>query len=152
MSYAHDMRSETVRTRPDSGSASALAGAVSRLSRRLRQERDSALTATQLSALGSLLRHGPLTVGALATYERVRPPSMTRTVNCLVEAGLVRREPHATDGRQVVLHLSEQGATVLESERRRRDAWLAQQLRLLAPEQRDLLRRTAPLLEELARS
>lgn len=146
------MRSSTPRTRPDSGSASALAVAVSRLSRRLRQERDSVLTATQLSALGSLLRHGPLTVGTLATYERVRPPSMTRTVNCLVEAGMVRREPHATDGRQVVVHLSEQGAAVLESERRRRDAWLAQQLRLLAPEQRDLLRRTAPLLEELARS
>lgn len=146
------MRSATPRTRPDSGSASALAVAVSRLSRRLRQERDSVLTATQLSALGSLLRHGPLTVGTLATYERVRPPSMTRTVNCLVEAGMVRREPHATDGRQVVVHLSEQGAAVLESERRRRDAWLAQQLRLLAPEQRDLLRRTAPVLEELARS
>ena len=146
------MRSETTRTRPDSGSASALAVAVSRLSRRLRQERDTALTATQLSALGSLLRHGPITVGTLAAYERVQPPSMTRTVNGLVEAGMVRREPHATDRRQVVVHLSEQGGAVLETERRRRDAWLAQQLRLLAPEQRDLLRRTAPLLEELARS
>ncbi len=135
--------------RTDSGLASALAVSVSRLSRRLRQERDSDLTATQLSALGTLWRHGPLTVGALAAHERVQPPSMTRTVNCLVAVGLVRRHKTDTDGRQVVVHLSEQGSAVLDTERRRRDAWLAQRLRDLSPEQRALLRKAAPLLEEL---
>jgi len=152
MAYANDMAVDAPRAaRTGTGLASALAVAVNRLSRRLRQERDSDLTATQLSALGTLRGHGPLTAGALAMHERVQPPSMTRTVNCLVEAGTVRREPHPTDGRQVVLHLSEQGAALLAAERRRRDAWLAQRLRALTPEQRDLLRRAAPVLEELAR-
>ncbi len=138
--------------RSHAGLASVLAVSVSRLSRRLRQERDSDLTATQLSALGTLRRHGPLSTGALAAYEKVQPPSMTRTVNGLAEIGMVRREAHDTDGRQVVLHLSEQGAVVLDAERRRRDAWLAQRLRELDSEQRDLLRRAAQLLGELAQS
>lgn len=125
---------------------------VGRLARRLRQERDSELTATQLSALGTLRMHGPLTPGALAAHEKVQPPSMTRTVNCLAELGLVRREPHDTDRRQVVLHLSDEGAVLLAAERRRRDAWLAQTLRGLSAEERDVLRRAAPLLDTLARS
>lgn len=146
------MPSETRQTRPVAGLASALAVSAGRLARRLRQERDSELTATQLSALGTLRMHGPLTPGALAAYEKVQPPSMTRTVNCLAELGLVRREPHDTDRRQVVLHLSDQGAVLLAAERRRRDAWLAQTLRGLPTEERDVLRRAAPLLDKLARS
>ncbi len=146
------MPSETRQTRPVAGLASALAVSVGRLARRLRQERDSELTATQLSALGTLRMHGPLTPGALAAYEKVQPPSMTRTVNCLAESGLVRCEPHDTDRRQVVLHLSDEGAVLLAAERRRRDAWLAQTLRGLPTEERDVLRRAAPLLEKLARS
>jgi len=146
------MPSETRQTRPVAGLASALAVSVGRLARRLRQERDSELTATQLSALGTLRMHGPLTPGALAAHEKVQPPSMTRTVNCLAESGLVRREPHDTDRRQVVLHLSDEGAVLLAAERRRRDAWLAQTLRGLSTDERDVLRRAAPLLDKLARS
>ncbi len=147
------MPASTARTvRTDSGLASALAVSIGRMSRRLRQERDSELTATQLSALGTLRLHGPLTLGALAAYERVQPPSMTRTVHCLVDNAMVRREPHPSDGRQVVLHLSDEGRSLLETERRRRDAWLAQRLRGLDADQRDLLRRAAPLLEALAQS
>ncbi len=147
------MPAETTRlARTDSGLASALAVSVMRLSRRLRQERDSDLTATQLSALGSISRYGPLTIGALATHERVRPPSMTRTVSCLAETGTVHREPHPTDGRQVVVALTDQGRTLLDTERRRRDAWLAKRLRDLSPDERDLLRRAAPLLEGLTQA
>src|SRR5215210_3125141 len=124
------MPAETARlARTDTGLASALAVSVMRLARRLRQERDTDLTATQLSALGTIRRHGPLTIGALAAHERVQPPSMTRTVGCLLSLGMVSREAHPTDGRQVVVVLSEQGRTLLDTERRRRDAWLARRLR-----------------------
>ena len=151
MSYANNMPVET-RSRTDNALAGALAMSVSRLSRRLRQERHTDLTATQLSALGTIRRHGPLTIGALAGLERVQPPSITRTVNCLSDLGLLRREPHPSDRRQVVLHLSEAGEERLAAERRRRDAWLAQRLRELDPADRDVLRRAAPLLEELAQA
>jgi len=147
------MPAETARAaRTDSGLASTLAVSVARLSRRLRQERDSDLTATQLSALGSIRRHGPLTIGAVAAFERVQPPSMTRTVNCLLDRGMVTRAASPTDGRQVVVSVSDEGLVLLDAERRRRDAWLAKRLRELSPADRDLLRRAAPLLEGLAQA
>ena len=147
------MPAETARlARTDTGLASALAVSVMRLARRLRQERDSDLTATQLSALGTIRRYGPLTIGALAAHERVQPPSMTRTVGCLLERGMVTREAHATDRRQVVVVLSDEGRSLLAAERRRRDAWLAQRLRELSPADRDVLRRAVPLLEGLTQA
>jgi len=144
------MPSKARLARTDSGLASTLAVSVMRLSRRLRQERDSDLTATQLSALGTIRRHGSLTIGTLAAYERVQPPSMTRTVSCLLDRGMVTRAAHPTDGRQVVVSVSDEGLTLLDAERRRRDAWLAKRMRELSPADRELLRRAAPLLEGLA--
>src|SRR5215216_3117858 len=63
--------------------ASTLRLGVMRLARRLRVERkNDDLTFNQLSALGTLRRHGPLPVGEIAAHENVKPPSMTRTVAC----------------------------------------------------------------------
>jgi DNA-binding MarR family transcriptional regulator len=122
-----------------------------RLSRRLRIERASTdLSLNQLAVLGTLSRHGPLSVGELAAAERVQPPSMTRTVNSLCDLGLARREPHASDRRQVVVHLTDAARTVLDEDRRRRDAWLARRLAELTPEERRCLRQVAPILERLA--
>ena len=140
------------RTRVEGGLAGALAVSVTRLARRLRQERGTDLTANQLSVLGTLRRVGPLSPSALAAAEGVQPPSMTRMVACLVELGLVLREAHASDGRQVVVRLSEYGERLLADERRRRDAWLARRLRELDPDERELLRRAAAVLDGLARS
>jgi DNA-binding MarR family transcriptional regulator len=124
---------------------------VMRLARRLRLERSgSDLPLTQLAALGTLSRHGDLTIGELATLENVKPPSMTRTVNCLEAAGLVTRSANESDGRQVVVGLTEQARTVLAADRRRRDAWLARHLADLTPGEHELLRAVAPLLDRLA--
>src|SRR3954470_11744233 len=101
--------------RTDSGLASALRISVARLSRRLRSQRDpkNELSVGQLSVLGALFRNGECSVGELAAHERVQPPSMTRTVNCLADGGYVLRRPHATDGRQVVVPLSDKGSRTL---------------------------------------
>ncbi len=139
-------------TRSDTGLASELRLSVMRLGRRLRSERqpDNPLSVAALSALGVLFREGECTVGALAAHERVQPPSMTRTVNCLVEDGYALRRPSETDGRQVLVDLTEKGRDILLADRRRRDAWLAQRLRELTPDERALLREVAPLLQRLA--
>ena len=122
-----------------------------RLARRLRTERpDTDLTLSQLAALSSVERHGPLTLGELADREKVQPPSMTRMVGLLAERGLVTRAAHATDGRQVVISVTEAGAALMVEDRRRREAWLARQLRLLSPEEMLVLRQAAPILEKLA--
>ena len=123
-----------------------------RLRRRLANERhpDNELSLGAMAVLGCLYRNGELTVGELAAHERVQPPSMTRTVNCLEEGGYVARRPHDTDGRQVVVALSDRGRETLLADRARRDAWLAQRLRELTADERAVLRQAAPILEQLA--
>jgi len=122
-----------------------------RLARRLRTERGSDdLTLSQLAALGSLELHGECTVGELAHIERVKPPSMTRIVNSLVEAGLMVRRPHDVDGRQVMVGLTDTARELLIDNRRRRTAWLALRLAELTADERELLRQSAPLLNRLA--
>lgn len=144
MSYAKGM------TLANGALASDLRIAVMRMSRRLRAERvDLDLTITQLAALASLERHGPTTLGMLASIERVQPPSMTRIVAGLETRGLVRRAPHATDGRQVVVEATEEAKALLRADRRRREAWLAQRLALLSHEDREALRAVTPILERL---
>ena len=151
MSYANGMPSDVAKLeRTHAGLANSLAVSVSRLSRRLRKERHSDLTPTQLSALGALLRKGPLTLGTLARHENVQPPSMTRTVNCLEKMGMLVREPDPTDRRQVLLRVSGPGKELLAAERKRRDAWLAQRLIELEPRERAVLREAAVILERLA--
>lgn len=149
MSYANDMPALTVRTDP--GLASELRLGVMRLARRLRLERsDDAMSLNQLAVMGTLERHGRLTVGQLAAHEKVRPPSMTRTVACLQESGHVQRAPHETDGRQVVVELTEVGRARVLADRRRRDAWMAQRLKELTKADREVLRAAAPILDRLA--
>ncbi|MGH9135036.1 MAG: MarR family winged helix-turn-helix transcriptional regulator [Ilumatobacteraceae bacterium] len=130
---------------------SALRVGVMRLARRIRLERTSEdLSLNQLAVLGTLHRSGDLTLGELAAIERVKPPSMTRTVNSLADADLVVRRPHETDGRQVVVELTDLARQVLAEDRRRRDLWLAQRLDELDAAELRLLRRVAPLLDALA--
>ena len=141
-----------IASRTDSGLASELRLSVMRFARRLRAERqpDNPLSVGALSALGILFREGECTIGELAAHERVQPPSMTRTVNCLVDDGFAVRRPSETDGRQVLVDVTEKGREVLLADRRRRDAWLALQLRGLTPDERALLREAAPLIQRLA--
>src|SRR3954451_14399335 len=127
-------------SRTDSGLGSELRLSVMRLRRRLAGERhpDNVLSMGAMAVLGCLFRNGDLTVGELASHERVQPPSMTRTINALEEGGYIARRAHETDGRQVVVVLSEQGRTTLLAARARRDAWLARRLRELTHDERDV--------------
>lgn len=140
------------RAKSDVGLASELRFAVMRLRRRLANERHPAneLSLNAMTVLGVLLRDGDSTVGELAARERVRPPSMTRTVNWLEEGGYVARRPHDTDGRQVLVSITGRGRATVLADRARRDEWLATQLRSLTAEERDVLRRAVPLLARLA--
>jgi DNA-binding MarR family transcriptional regulator len=153
MSYAKNVPTEVMNlARTDAGLASALRISVMRLSRRLRNEREANddLTANQLAVLGTLSRSGPLTIGDLATAEKVQPPSMTRTVGCLAERGLIDRDHHPTDRRVVVVSLNSAGQNVITESRRRKEAWLNHRLKELTPSERRVLREAAPILERLS--
>jgi len=144
--------------RSDTGLATALRISVSRLARRLRVERlmpelaEPALSDTQLAALATLERHGAMSPGDLAEHEKVQPPSMTRVIAALVDWELVTRAPHPTDRRQVILTVTPQGRSLVQRVRRRKEAWLAQRLAELSPQERAILREAAPILEKLSQS
>ncbi|MFI5426292.1 MarR family transcriptional regulator [Aeromicrobium sp. UC242_57] len=123
---------------------------MARLNRRLRKERQSDLTPTQLSVLGSTFAIGPATPSAIAAYEGVQPPSMTRILAQLLDEGFVTRSPHPDDGRQVLISISVEGDAVLAAERDRRDLWLSQRLHELDAADRSILREAAVLMERLA--
>jgi DNA-binding MarR family transcriptional regulator len=126
---------------------------VMRLGRRLRSERPAnVLSASQLSVLSTVERHGPLTPGELAAHERVQPPSITRTVGMLEDFGYLERSPHPTDRRQALLSVTPLGGALLRETRRRRDAWLAPRVAGLTAAERELLRGVLPLLDRLATS
>ncbi len=154
MTYAKDMPTPEKTVRTNAGLASELRLSVMRLRRRLAVERDPAneLSMGAMAVLGALYRNGELSIGELAAHERVQPPSMTRTVTCLVTEGYVERHAHATDGRQVVVRLTDTGRERLLADRARRDAWLSRRLGELTADERAVLRAAAPLLQRLAQA
>ena len=138
--------------RTDSGLAAELRQAVMRLRRRLANEREpgNELSIASMSVLGSLYRHGDLTVGELASLEKVQPPSMTRHVTALEAGGYLTKRPHESDGRVVVVELTDLGRARVVADRTRRDEWLARQLRELTPDERAVLRAAVPLLKRIS--
>jgi DNA-binding MarR family transcriptional regulator len=125
---------------------------VMRLGRRLRQESVGDVTASQLSALSTIERVGPLSLGDLAELERIAPPSTTRIAARLEEQGLVVRAVDTADRRVARLAITESGQLLLNETRTRRDAYLARRLRAFTPTERDVLIRALPLLDRLAGS
>jgi DNA-binding MarR family transcriptional regulator len=63
--------------------------------------------------------------------------------------GLVTRTPHPTDGRQVIIGLTQAAEDLLSEEARAREAWLSSRLQELSPEERTVLREAAAIMEKL---
>lgn len=122
---------------------------VTRLARRLRQEAEAGITPSMLSALSSAERRGPLTMRDLCSAEQVQPPTMTRIVAALVEAGLVVREADPVDGRVAWVRVSPEGRRLLARSRRRKEAYLAKALGALDPHELEHLLTAADVLERL---
>jgi len=100
--------------------------------------------------LAALRVHGPHTLGELADRERVSAPSMNRTVNCLQESGYITRSADETDGRKVVISLTDSGRGVVDETARRRDAWVEAALAELSTEEREAIARAAEIMERMA--
>jgi DNA-binding MarR family transcriptional regulator len=140
-------------SRSDAVLAGLLRDAVSRLGRRMRHHSPHPeLSLGQLAALRSLEMHGAMTPRELAEREKVQPPSMTKILARLEETGYITRTPHAEDRRQVLLAPSKAGLDLLADDRRRRDAWIAQRLRALDPDEVTALRAALPVIEKLSRA
>ena len=140
----------TTATAPtDTQLASRLRFAIMRLARVLRQKAQDQVTPSQLSALVSIEREGPVTLGELAALESVQPPTITRIVAGLEEQGLVQREVDPADRRISRVRMTSQARKLLERNRSRKTAYLASRMRGLNAEELDLLARAAGLLERM---
>ena len=136
--------------RPDTAElASRLRLGVTRLARRLRQQAEPGLSPSLLSALSSIERGGPLTIGELCAVEHVQPPTMTRIVAGLVEGGLVAREPDPLDRRVAWVRATPEGVRFIHRSRRRKDAYLAKRLGGLTPRELATLDEAADILDRL---
>ena len=105
------------------------------------------LSAPRASALSVLVYRGPLRLSALAALEQVRGPTMTRTVNALVQAGLAKRSADRDDARASVIAVTPAGRKLLDDGRRRRVRVLATLLQALPPRERKTVRDAVTLLE-----
>jgi len=123
--------------------------AVTRLARRLRQQVAGPVTASQVSALATVERLGRPTLGELAASEGVRPPSVTRIVDGLEQAGMVVRLVDDDDRRVARVALTAEGRRVLQRSRSLRTAFLARRVRRLPPAERAALADLVCLLEKL---
>jgi DNA-binding MarR family transcriptional regulator len=132
--------------------ASHLRNAIVRTARRLRQEgaeETGGMTATAVSALATINRSGPLTPSEIAAIERVKRPSMTRTLGCLEREGLIERTPDPADGRSFLVAINDAGRERMTRLRRAKNEFLARRLRDLDPEEVETLARAAELLERM---
>lgn len=129
--------------------ADRLAHASVRLARLLRQQGEGDLTPTTRATLGTISREGPISLGDLATIERVAPPTITKIVGKLEDAGLVDRVVGAEDRRVVRVSLSPAGRQWLDVEWRRRRDWLTEQLEGLTAADVDRLAAAVEVIERL---
>jgi DNA-binding MarR family transcriptional regulator len=129
--------------------AGRLRRAIVLLRRQVRREDPSDLTITQLSALATVVRCGPLGVGQLADAEVLPSPAATRLADRLEEAGLIARKPNPADRRGVLLVATGAGKDLVAQREQASNAWLAERLKNLAEQDRLALERTVQVLESL---
>jgi len=133
-------------------SAARLRLGIVRTARRLRQEAASeatGLTPTSTAALATIERHGPLTPSELAELERVKRPTVTRTLSCLDREGLIERTPDPSDGRSALVSVNAAGRERLRRLRGRKNAYLARRMRDLSAEEIETLERATEILERM---
>lgn len=131
------------------GLASRLRLSVFRLSRTLRGQGKAGVSPTLLAALSTIDRHGPMTVGDLASHEQVRKPTVTRILGSLVEQGLAERTPDPLDRRVAWVQLTPAGRKLMQHTRRRTDEYLATRLKRLDPDELATLERAAEILDRM---
>jgi DNA-binding MarR family transcriptional regulator len=123
--------------------------AITRLARRLRQEGDIDASPTQLSALATIERRGPITLGELATAERIQPPTVTAAIDRLETHGLVRRQIDDADRRVTRVAVTADGRKLLARQRSRKTAYLARRLRAFTPDELATLDAATAILDRV---
>jgi DNA-binding MarR family transcriptional regulator len=130
-----------------------LTAAVGQLLRRLRSETNpNDLNLSQLSALARLDQHGAMTTADLARAESMKPQSMGAILAALEQQGLVERQPHPSDGRQILFAMTPDGAEVRRQRGIAKRAWLLAAMATLEPAELKTIIDAIPLIKRLGES
>lgn len=132
------------------GLADAVRTTVTRLSRELRQQADTSLTATQLSVLGSIHRAGSISLGEVAGQERLSAPMISKVVASLEDQDLIERSTDERDRRVCLVRVSAAGQRWIDRELARSNARIADRLQALTARERAAVAAALPLLDRLA--
>jgi DNA-binding MarR family transcriptional regulator len=125
--------------------------ALGLLIRRTRNESDAEeLSMTESVVMSRLANDGPATTAALARAEGMRPQSMGTTITALEDMGIVKRTPHATDGRQMLIELTPKGVQLRKKKREAKQMWLSKVIAELDTEERETLFKAAGIIKRLA--
>ncbi|SED62236.1 MarR family winged helix-turn-helix transcriptional regulator [Streptomyces melanosporofaciens] len=104
----------------------------------------------EAAILGHLDRGGPQTTADLAHRRGVTHQSAAKSVKELLGAGLVRAEPHPSDGRKLLLDITDTGRARLRQERAQRATSLGAAIGdALSTDEQRRLRDCVPLLSRL---
>jgi DNA-binding MarR family transcriptional regulator len=133
----------------DTSAVVALGQVVNRLSRRLRKRTDLALSASQMSALITVERHGTLRLGEVARLEQVSKSTMTRLLSKLEAGGFIERWVDSSDRRVFLVKLTPHGVDVLRDARARQEAYLVRQFEALDVADQEALLASVSALERL---
>ena len=133
--------------------AAELMQAVGVLLRRVRGEAGKeGLSWSQAAALGRLDRGGPMTTAELARAEMVKPQSMGTLLAELEQEGLVQRDPHPTDGRQILFSLTPAGVAARRQRQAAKLAWLTAAIEQFDPAEQRTLVEAIALVRRLGES
>ncbi|MBW4093711.1 MAG: MarR family transcriptional regulator [Proteobacteria bacterium] len=146
-----DAPSDDSRSARASALAAELRALVGKLKRRLREQADVGdLTPSQVSVLLRLEKDGQATTSSLARAEGMRPQSMATVIAALESAGLVSGAPDPTDGRRILLSLTDACRQWVQEGRAARQDWLSRRLQArLSVDEMEVVAMAAGLLNRL---
>ncbi len=124
--------------------------AIGVLIKRVRAESGTdAMSWSQSSAMARLEQNGPTTTAELARAEMVKPQSMGTLLAELEQEGLVQRQPHPTDGRQILFSLTDQGEEARRKRHAAKIAWLTTAMNQFDADERRTLVDAIALIKRL---
>lgn len=127
-----------------------LNSAAIHLLRRVRIEDEAlGIGPARLSALSVIVFGGPMSLNDLAKAEQVKPPTMSRIVDGLVEDGYAKRESDTADRRAITISSTSKGTRIMHEGRSRREKLLVSMLKPLKKNELDTLEKAVEIISRI---
>jgi DNA-binding MarR family transcriptional regulator len=139
-------------TKPKEADVAELLAAMGQLVRRLRAEAKSGEISWSQVSIMARLDGGAMTTADLARAENMKPQSMGTALAQMEEDGLVKRQAHPTDGRQILFALTAAGIEGRYRSRLAKREWLLASIARLDRGEQQKLLAAIPIVKRLAES